>query len=270
MIIAVVGPDGLVGSALRSLLSSEHKVISLDRESCDVRRFDIDKLANSLGYVDCIINCAAILNQSNAERLLETNAVGALNVAKLASKLDAKLIHLSSIFCEQNTDNQYFEPYGISKLAGEFLITDYCRNQGSDYCIVRCSQIYDLDFKSKVNQPFFYNLVSQAKKSGKAQVYGALDVKRNYVSLETVVKTLRFLVENKTCDFGYILGETLTISEFIRNISLAMGKHVEVIWDKDKAPLKTIYIPDECHNFSEGFQTDLIKDLKEIINRENS
>lgn len=270
MMIAVVGCNGLVGSALCSFLSTEHQIVSLDRESCDVKRFDIDKLAQGLSHVDCIINCAATLDQSNIEELLVTNAVGALNVAKLANKLNAKLIHLSSISCEQNSENQYFEPYGISKLAGEMLIKDYCHKNGSNYCIVRCSQIYDLDLKAQITQPFFYNLIFQAKKFGKAKVYGSVDVKRNYVSLETVVKTLHFLVENNTRNFGYILGETLSISDLVRNVSVAMGKRVELIWGPSEASLKTIYIPDAGYNFSDNFQTSLIKDLKEIANRENS
>ncbi|MCG9690115.1 SDR family oxidoreductase, partial [Vibrio tubiashii] len=189
MRICVIGSGGLVGSRLSKDLSATHEIIELNRTNGDVVNMDIEMLAGQLGHVDCIVNCAALLDQNDIENLLTTNALGALNVAKLSVLLKAKLIHLSSVSCEQHPKNEYFGPYGISKLTGEHLIKDYLESKTSEYCIVRCSQIYDLEGKAYRSQPFFYNLLNNANKNGQVTLYGNKNVVRNYVSLDTVVKS---------------------------------------------------------------------------------
>lgn len=270
MNVCIVGSSGLVGSQLRGLLSSKHKVIELNHHKCNVESFDVESLAKTLGNIDCIINCAAIFDQNDTAKLLSINSLGALNIAKLAVLLQAKLIHISSTSCEQHSDNEYFNSYGISKLAGELLIKDYLAKQNIEFSIVRCSQIYDLNWKACKNQPFFYNLISSANHNSKVIFYGNGDVKRNYVSLETVVNSIKYIAENKVDDFGYIIGETLRVSELIKKMSQALDKPIEIEWDKGKPSLKTIHIPYLCQNFSEHFQTNLISDIKEMVTNEKN
>lgn len=268
MRICIIGSGGLVGSRLSEELSANHETIALNRVSGDVVNMDVDVLARQLGHIDCIVNCAAVMDQSDVANLLATNAYGALNVAKLSVLLKAKLIHLSSVSCEQHSENEYFGTYGISKLTGELLVKDYLESKGSEYCVVRCSQIYDLDGKAHGSQPLFYNLLANANKNGKVTLYGNKNVMRNYVSLETVIKSIRYISENKVEPFGYILGKNISMTEFIDKISESLDEVIEVKWDKDKESLKTIYIPKTCCNFSRQFETNLIDDIKEIIARE--
>ncbi|MCG9689529.1 hypothetical protein L1D13_21705, partial [Vibrio tubiashii] len=87
-------------------------------------------------------------------------------------------------------------------------------------------------------------------------------------SLDTVVKSIGYIAENKVEKFGYILGKNVSMTELIDKISESLEEKVEVNWDKDKDSLKTIYIPELCCEFSRQFETDLINDIKEIIYRE--
>jgi nucleoside-diphosphate-sugar epimerase len=270
MKICIVGSTGLVGSALKKKLSENHEVVCLDRNTSDIYELDFNSISKLYFGVDFFINCAAIMSSSSAQRLIEVNAVGALNIAKLASILNAKLIHFSSVSCEENEKNEYFNHYGISKLTGELLIKDHFNSLGklNDYCIIRCSQIYDLEWKASVTQPFIYNIIKNVIYDKPVVIYGQKDVSRNYVSIQTVVESTENIIEGLCLDSGYILGSGFTISEMIRIVSESLDKKVEITWDSSKPSLKEIYIPENANILSSEFETNFIQDIKEIAEYE--
>lgn len=270
MKVCIVGSTGLVGSALKKRLSSEYDVVCLDRHTSDISKINIDSLSKLYRGVSVFINCAAIMNASSTQRLMEVNAIGALNVAKLATYLDARLIHLSSISCEEDKSNEYFNHYGVSKLAGELLVQDHFSSyrKNDEFSIVRCSQIYDLEWKASISQPFIYNIIKSVINNKPIVIYGQNNVTRNYVSINTVVESIANMVSCTSLKSGYILGKSLTISEVLDLVSSSLNKNIEVTWDADKTSLKEIYIPSEIDKLSSGFETSFSHDIKEIAKNE--
>ncbi|WP_042489846.1 NAD-dependent epimerase/dehydratase family protein [Vibrio diazotrophicus] len=271
MKICIVGSSGLVGKALEHALSGikDYKVYSLTRKDCDVTNLNIPELVNQLGSVDCIINCAAQLNSNDEEQLFSVNTIGALNVAKLAYSLGAKLVHISSLSCELSDENEYFNKYAISKLAGELLVKDFCEEIGLKYHIVRCSQIYDMEWKAYKSQPFLYNIIKQTKNNNTITLFGSRDVVRNYVSIDLVTQgIIAIICKDTNSVYKYILGETLRVSNLIDVVAKVRNKNIKIHWNEKEKSLKSIYVPVNVDNVISKWNVDIARDIKEIINNE--
>ncbi|MCL2806859.1 MAG: dTDP-4-dehydrorhamnose reductase [Coriobacteriia bacterium] len=92
------------------------------------------------GAFDLIINCAAMTQVDACETqeaaAYQVNAVGALNVAKAAEQIGAKLVQMSTDYVFSGDDNkEYVETdptnpqsaYGRTKLAGERAVLENCK-----------------------------------------------------------------------------------------------------------------------------------------------
>lgn len=137
----IIGARGQLGQELLSYLDAlpHTTVVGTDLPECDVR------LPTVLGPViyavkpEIVVNLAAFHEvdrcESDAESAFAVNAVGALNVARAAQAVEAKLIHLSTdyVFSGEGRDTPYHESdhpgprsiYAASKFAGETLIATY-------------------------------------------------------------------------------------------------------------------------------------------------
>ena len=101
--------------------------------------------------IDCIVNCAAYTNVNKAEEDTELcdklNHQAPANLARVAAKHDAALIHVSTDYV---FNGQHYKPYcedddtcpnsvyGATKLAGEEAITAICPNS----VIIRTAWLY--------------------------------------------------------------------------------------------------------------------------------
>ena len=106
-----------------------------------------------------IINCSAYTNVNNAESDTELakklNEDGPRNIARVARKINAKLIHISTDYVFDGsgkipyTENMPKEPlgvYGITKAAGE----DAVQKEMTRYYILRTAWLYGFDGKNFV------------------------------------------------------------------------------------------------------------------------
>jgi dTDP-4-dehydrorhamnose reductase len=144
--IYIAGCGGMLGKAVYDLFSKTAEVCATDIDInenwlsyADIRNYD--KISKSLLEFapDAIINLAAITDMEECERDQEnawlTNAVGAENIALLASQLDVPLIYISTagIFGgEKEFFNDFDTPnplsvYAKSKYAGELFVKQHLR-----------------------------------------------------------------------------------------------------------------------------------------------
>lgn len=152
MIIFVTGSKGQLGSELcETLKAQNHKVIAHDKDTLDIVDY-----RQVLGAIleekpEIIINTAAYTNVDACEKdyagAYAVNVLGAMNIARAAQAINAKVLHISTDFVfDGSKETPYFEydatnplsAYGKTKLAGEWAV----RNECKQHFIVRTSWLY--------------------------------------------------------------------------------------------------------------------------------
>lgn len=149
----IVGANGQLGQELQRLLANtEYDVQAFTSSGLDIT--DSEKLLAlaEAQRPDVIFDAAAYTKVDMAEdeglaRNWQVNALGTQNLAKVAEKIDAKLVYVSTDYVFDGTyEGEYSEDalvkpqneYGRAKLAGEFAIL----NSHAHAYIVRTSWVF--------------------------------------------------------------------------------------------------------------------------------
>lgn len=98
--ILITGCNGFFASRLIEKSTPYHRVIGLTRQALDITDFNAAMATLTPLKPDIIVHTAALSNtglcQDNPDLSYHVNVTGALTIAKIASKLGAKMIHFSS------------------------------------------------------------------------------------------------------------------------------------------------------------------------------
>ena len=144
--VYIAGCGGMLGEAVYNYFSARTTVKATDidlnvdwLEYADVRDYsDMEKSINDFGP-DLIINLAALTDleycEKNQENAWLTNALGAENIALIASKLDVPLVYISTagiVDGKQDLYNDFDAPnplsiYAKAKYHGEVFVQTYLR-----------------------------------------------------------------------------------------------------------------------------------------------
>ena len=167
MKILITGVYGQLGSELVEILEGMQSEIgpvpdiyrNAEIVGIDIDTLDISKAEDVYAFeskhqefpFDLIINCAAMTNvdacETDFEAALKGNATGPGNIAGLAQRQGAKLIHISTDYVfDGKADTPYTEwdlpdpatAYGKSKLLGEKYVSEACKRS----FIIRTSWLY--------------------------------------------------------------------------------------------------------------------------------
>lgn len=151
MKVAIIGGNGQLGSDLMEVFSQKYDAIALNHNDIEVT--DIDNVKSVLTTVkpDVVINTSAYHNvplcEQNPDTAFAINGKGALNLAKICSETNTKLVHYSTDYVFDGSkqkpyvETDYCNPlnvYGITKLSGEHAVLNYA----SKPFVVRVSGIY--------------------------------------------------------------------------------------------------------------------------------
>lgn len=137
--VALTGANGQLGYQLAKKLADKVTLLALDRASLDIaNKAQVEQTLLAFAP-DVIINAAAYTAVDKAEQEQELakaiNETGPKNLAKVAAKLDAVLIHVSTDYVfDGQSDKPYVETdatnpqsiYGQTKLNGEQAVVKYC------------------------------------------------------------------------------------------------------------------------------------------------
>ncbi|ASJ05729.1 dTDP-4-dehydrorhamnose reductase [Thermococcus barossii] len=152
MRVAIIGANGQLGTDLVKVFGEDPSfgVIPLTHKDLDVTVPETLKVLKEL-KPDVIINTAAYVRVDDAElypeKAFAVNAIGALNVARVASEIDAINVYISTDYVfdgekgEPYTEEDAPNPvnvYGASKYAGEI----FTRNYSKKHYIVRIASLY--------------------------------------------------------------------------------------------------------------------------------
>ncbi len=152
MRILVTGGNGQLASVIKqSGTFSNHTMFYASSDELNICDLSSVQAYASAVQPDAIINCAAFtdvdLCESEAQKAMAVNAVGARNVAMIAQQLNAKLIHLSTDYVFDGTATKPYAEwdipnpqtvYGKSKLLGEQYVRDFCKR----HFVVRTAWLY--------------------------------------------------------------------------------------------------------------------------------
>jgi len=150
--IAIIGANGMLASILRSTAPKTLGLCLYDLPDFDIT--DVEQVDTILSELqpEVVVNCAAFTHVDNCETHQElafaVNGQGPANLASVAKKVGAVLVHISTDFVfSGDASSPYYEDaktnplsvYGASKLQGEQAIVD---SGLIEYYIVRTSWLY--------------------------------------------------------------------------------------------------------------------------------
>jgi len=164
MNVLVIGASGFIGSSLVGQLSVRNRVLGTfcNRAVRGLVRLDmrnigeIEDVARSF-HPHVILVSAANPNveycEEHRDETWETNVKGTENVAKIAQRVEAKLVYFSSDYVFDGKDGPYGEgdtpnpisAYGKQKLASEELV----RQMLEDHLVVRTTVVYGWEAEEK-------------------------------------------------------------------------------------------------------------------------
>lgn len=200
--IWITGASGRLGSTLvRYLDPMDAEIIATDKSEVDITsQLEVNTFVER-NRPKIIINCSGLTKREECEKdpdqAFLLNAIGAKYIAIAASRIKAKLIHLSTgdVF-DGDTLHPYTEidrpsptsVYGKSKYIGEQMVKDFAHR----YFIVRVSRLY-----SRENR-MVEDILNMAKKTGVVEV-----AKSQYASPTSVYQLVLFLLKlMETSDYG--------------------------------------------------------------------
>jgi nucleoside-diphosphate-sugar epimerase len=151
----VTGATGIVGIPLcRELVAGGVRVTAYSRSNAEDRLplgvehelgdiTDESALTKSAAGVDVIFHAAAAVHGSakNYAEFERINVGGTKNVIDAARKVDAKLVHVSSVNVEGFLNYDLVDPYAATKSKAEELVIDAGRN-GLDVVVVRPATVF--------------------------------------------------------------------------------------------------------------------------------
>lgn len=202
MKILITGAKGQLASEISSVLnrgstqigSIDNSYSSAEINCCGKDKLDITKYNDVISCIndfkpDIIFNCAAYTNvdkcESNYENAFRVNSIGPRNLAIAASKINTKLVHISTDYVFNGKGHIPFREYDIpqpvsvygkTKLLGEEYIKQNCRK----YFIVRTSWLY-----GTYGRNFVYTILKEAK--GKKHLDVVNDQRGNPTNAEDLV-----------------------------------------------------------------------------------
>ena len=134
--ILVTGANGQLGRSIQDICESyDFNFFFMKKKELDLTNFSLVENFLKLNKINCIINCAAYTDVDSSEKKYKicnnVNYLAVGNIAKLCSKLNIQLVHISTDYVFDGKkgfpyqESDYTRPlnkYGISKLNAEKII----------------------------------------------------------------------------------------------------------------------------------------------------
>jgi len=172
--IVILGANGQLGSDLLAILEDHApSLVPMYRRNIDVENTeDISRKLPELGPSDYLINCTSYHKtdecEDNADKSFKINTLAVMEMAKYCSLHGATMIHVSTDYvfdgniARPYNENDAAHPlnvYGCSKLAGEILMSDYCKK----HFIFRTASLFGVAGSSGKGGNFVETMISLYK-----------------------------------------------------------------------------------------------------------
>lgn len=224
MKVLVTGVKGQLGyDVVNELNKRGHQAIGVDVEEMDITDFaSVDRVIKGENP-DAVIHCAAWTavdlaeEKENVSKVMEVNATGTENIAKVCKDINAKMIYISTDYVFDGKGDTPWQPdckdykpqnvYGESKLKGELAVSSILEK----YFIVRIAWVFGKNGKN-----FIKTMLSVGKKFDTVRVVCdqvgtptyTLDLS---VLLVDMVETEKYGYYHATNEGGYISWYDFTV-----------------------------------------------------------
>lgn len=260
--ILVTGAAGFLGSSLSiELLKKGHIVLGIDNFNSDLypkmfKQSNWDELTRfpnflaiisdfsevtpaQIGKIDLCYNFAALpglISGLNAtEKYFETNVLGTEKFLQtLTQQQNLRLIHASTssvygaeAIGDENENCYPISSYGISKLATEHVVRNYCEKMNVSYSILRFFSVYGPRQRPDMA---IHKLITCALGGKTFEVYGGLDSTRSNTFVSDAIDALITFGEASDLFGIYNIagGEKKSLSEWIISVENLIGKKIEL------------------------------------------
>lgn len=238
MRVAIIGANGQLGTDLVEVFNEdpEFEVIPLTHKDLDVTVPETLEILKRL-EPDVIINTAAYVRVDDAElypeKAFAVNAIGALNVARVANEIGAVNVYISTDYVfdgekeEPYTEEDIPNPinvYGASKYAGEI----FTRNYSPKHYIIRVASLYGKAGASGKGGNFVEWVIEKAKRGEELRIVDDQFMSPTYT--KDVARTLREFLKLRP-EFGvyHMLNEGFcSWYEFTKVIFEILGWKVQI------------------------------------------
>lgn len=264
--ILVFGSSGLVGSAVKRLITSkysdDYSVFPATRNDADL--FELEETSNLIQKVKptCIVNAAAkvggiVANNTDRTQFILENLKININILESIIKYpEIKVINLGSSCIypldapnpinESNLMSGKLEPtnspYAMAKLTAIEIGDALSRQYGHEIINLMPTNLYGPnDNFSSVNSHVIPGLIYRmaiAKNNGdnSFEVWGTGMPKREFLHVDDLARAIMFLLENRVNDSLINIGSSkeVTIFELAQIIKETVNFEGEIIFDKSK------------------------------------
>ena len=259
----VAGHRGMVGAALlRRLAGEDCEILTVDRNSADLRRQDETEAWITAARPDVVLLAAAkvggiIANRDNPGTFLYDNLMIAANVMEAARRAGVeKLVFLGSSCIYPRLAPQPIredallsgpleptnESYAVAKIAGIKLAEAYLRQYGCHFISAQPANLYgpgdNFDLETSHVLPALLRKAHDAKVSGAEhmQVWGSGTPSREFLHVDDLADALVFLTKHhdraESINIG--TGEELMIGELAALVAEIVGFTGDLVFDTSK------------------------------------
>ncbi len=182
MKVVLIGANGQLGTDIVRTKPESIELIPLTKKDIDVTdEVKVNRVLSEL-KPELVINTSAYVKVDSAEEevneAFRVNALGVKNLVNVCFKMKIILVHISTDYVfdgeKIKTKEPYYENdipnpinvYGISKLAGEYIVRNYLEK----YYIIRTSSLYGVAGASGKGGNFPYTILKKAKAGEKLKV----------------------------------------------------------------------------------------------------
>jgi dTDP-4-dehydrorhamnose reductase len=248
--ILITGANGQLGLELQKSFKNKYDLVLMNRTDLDITDYNMMSSIVNRIKPEIIINCAAYtavdLCEDHQEDAYKVNAIGPKNLAIVANKIGAKLVHISTDYVfdgegnkdENNKLRPYYETdktnpqsvYGKTKLAGEQFVIE----NTDKYFIIRTAWLYG-EGKNFVRTMINLSKNNDEIKVVNDQIGSPTSTQELSNMIESLIETENYGIYHGTCE-GCCSWYDLTRE--IYSIMNIKSKVIPVTTDKFPRPAK--------------------------------
>lgn len=208
MNILVTGGSGFLGKNLcRTLVNAGHNVLNVDKKACDVVEtvvgdvMDQQLVERHMSGIEAVFHLASYIEAGESvempRKYIENNVLGTLAVLEAMKKFGVKKFLFSSsaaVYGEplrtpikEDDRTLPINPYGMTKLAMEGLVSSYVYSYGMTGVALRYFNLYGPGEDHQPETHAIPRFISQIMHDEEVTVWGDGSNKRDYIYIDDVV-----------------------------------------------------------------------------------
>ena len=268
--VLVTGASGFIGKWLIRLLHEhQHEVVLLSRDEVDLLDLDCLKLFIDEQKPTIVFHLASqsspFVSWKQPYQTLKDNIVSTLNMLQLAEEFKFKLVIPGSAEVYETNENPICEtsvlnprnPYGVSKLAIDFLIRQIAQSRKINVTLLRLfNNIGPEQTDSFVVSTFAKQLAMIKLNKIKPEIFvGNLDAVRDFVDVRDCVDALYAVSQKEEYGEYYNIcsGQAYKIKDILDMLVEISGLEVNIIQDPER--MRPSDVPTFMGDYSKIYET---------------